>query len=61
MAQGWAQPGPMAIEGIRLGALRARLGELDELPDDALVVMAPGYTHPGDDYSPMAEHIGTGV
>jgi len=60
VAAEWTEPGPTAIEGIRLGALRALLADLP-LPDDALVVIAPA-EHPWEDrWSPMSPYIHAGL
>ncbi|MEY9839428.1 hypothetical protein [Streptacidiphilus sp. EB103A] len=46
VAPAWTEPRPRMLRGLRLGELRALLAATD-LPDDALVVLAPS-GHPED-------------
>lgn len=53
VADGWTSPWPVQAQGMRLGELRARLAELADVDEDALVVIAPpDHCADGGEYSP---------
>jgi len=54
VADGWTSPWPVQVRGMRLGELRARLAELPDVDDDALVVIAPpDHGADGGEFSPV--------
>ncbi|MFE1190167.1 hypothetical protein [[Kitasatospora] papulosa] len=55
VADGWSSPWPVQAHGVRLGELRARLAELADVGDDALVVLAPpDHCADGGEFSPVS-------
>ncbi|MYZ37922.1 hypothetical protein GT002_23140 [Streptomyces sp. SID4917] len=55
VADGWTSPWPVQAQGMRLGELRARLAELANVDDNALVVIAPpDHYDDGGDYTPVS-------